>query len=149
MNAPSMSVMRELLSNVPVAVTVLVAMLAACAIAAACVTLYVGVRTLLDDLKERRVCAARRGSTDTASPRAAGNRAGSCGRPVPCREIHSIRLLGAAAHEATEMDFHFGLELVWILLIAFYITWKSGKATGAREERERRKTDRSPAPRYE
>ena len=37
------------------------------------------------------------------------------------------------------MDFHFGLELVGILLIAFYITWKSGKATGAREERERRK----------
>jgi hypothetical protein len=41
--------------------------------------------------------------------------------------------------EAKEMDLYFGLELVWILFIAFYVTWKSGKATGAREERERRK----------
>ena len=130
--------MRELLSNVPVAVTVLVALLAACAIAAACVALYVGVRTLLDDLKERRVCATRRGSRDTPSPaRPVTGQAVVLGRCHAAK--YSVRLLGAAAHEATEMDFHFGLELVGILLIAFYITWKSGKATGAREERERRK----------
>jgi hypothetical protein len=60
MNAPSMSLMLELLSNVPLVFMVLVALLAACAIAGACVALYVGVRTLLDDLKERRAMRLRR-----------------------------------------------------------------------------------------
>jgi hypothetical protein len=35
------------------------------------------------------------------------------------------------------MENYFGLELLILLGVAFYMTWKSGKATGAREERER------------